>query len=341
MKYSQEIDRAVRAHRKSLEGIWATLSKVRASSALSTEERDQALELLYAPLSSKDIRQEFVSDGRKFDIGVSFRSSMSNMIRMKSRLRAHGWNLAPGGNDKAKDARFARRVGVPSPRAIAEGLEAAEVTLVPGTIIKPQEGADARGVFYVSSDCLLRSVRTGVVYDSLASASSEYAKALHSREPIKWSIEEAVLDGEGRLAPDLKVYMFYGKPAMFLEIRRGAGGVGRDVFAGYDAQGIPMPVSPKRDTEGQLGVPADVAPKAIAVSENSPVPFLRVDFLAGASECQLGEITPHPGGIYAGGLFEDLDRRLGECFLDAEARLLIDLLNGKRFSDYFDVYDPS
>src|SRR5699024_10795349 len=68
-------------------------------------------------------------------------------------------------------------------------------------------------------------------------------------------------------------------------------------------------------------------------------PFLRIDFHLGAEECYLGEITPQPGAIHAEEFYEDVDKKLGQMFADAEARLYIDLLNGKDFSTYFSVYD--
>lgn len=87
------------------------------------------------------------------------------------------------------------------------------------------------------------------------------------------------------------------------------------------------------------GFPKILLEYAQRISLASPVPFLRIDFLSAQNQVVLGEITPHPGGTYAGQLFDEADKELGQMYYEAEARLYLDLLSGKKFSDYFDCYE--
>ena len=159
-----------------------------------------------------------------------------------------------------------------------------------------------------------------------------------SNSPLNWIVEEAILDEDGELAPDIKAYMFYGEPGVYIEIRRGATGDGKVEHSVYDAKCNKMEFSPHYSPWEGRGVPNGLTELAQRISIHAPVPFLRIDFLAGAEGSVLGEITPHPGGTYAGDLYDDVDKELGKLFLDAQARLAIDLLEGKTFDDYFAVY---
>src|SRR5699024_12457653 len=67
-------------------------------------------------------------------------------------------------------------------------------------------------------------------------------------------------------------------------------------------------------------------------SSEIPVPFLRIDFLRGEDGLIFGEFTPKPGNYDE--FDERTDQLLGDYFLDAEARLVDDLLNGKQFGAY-------
>lgn len=67
------------------------------------------------------------------------------------------------------------------------------------------------------------------------------------------------------------------------------------------------------------------------------MPLLRIDFLVGDDGLYLGEITPNPGR-YAGAYSDKLDNTLGTFFNKSWARLLADLIAGKRFDIYQSIY---
>lgn len=338
MGFEAEVSEVIAAHRNALGGIWKAIRRVQRDSTLSQEERERYLADLLAPLSFKDVRQHFVMESIKHDVGVSFRSSMSGMMRVKRRLRDHGYNISPGANDKSRDLAFARRLGVPTPDTLQHDVPLQEVNVLPQTIVKPVEGANSRGVLYVNGKEEVQSVKSGRVYRSVFEAASDLGLFPGA---TRWISETAVVDVDGELARDFKVFMFYGVEGLFLEIDRTPDSTGRNRYAGYRVDGSRVDISPNHQPMPGGGVPIGVVERARKLSYNSPVPFLRVDFLVGKDGCLLGEVTPHPGNTYAGDLYEVIDVELGNLFLDAEARLLIDLLEGKKFTDYHECYATS
>lgn len=341
MNTEKDIAAAIEAHQQSIKNIWTLIRATRTDSTLPQGDREDRLSKLYSPLSVKDMREFFVADGAKFDIGVSFRSSMSNMMRVKRRMVSRGYNVAGGANSKVRDRAFAERLGVRTPKAIAEDVPASQIIPSPRTIVKPMRGAGSRGVFYIDDDLKLRSIKSGKTYDTLAAAEHEYSPLLTPNSSLNWIVEEAILDEDGNLAPDIKAYMFYGEPGVYIEIQRRSSADGKVEHSVYDATYSKIDFSPHYTPWTGKGVPPGLTEMAHRISVHTPAPFLRIDFLAGAEGGVLGEITPHPGGTYAGDLFDDVDKKLGKLFVDAQARLAIDLLEGKTFDDYFSVYPSS
>lgn len=338
MQIDHDIEVAVTNHSQALAGIWKLIRRTQRDSSLSYEEREANLAKLFAPLSLKDVRQTFVMDAIRHDVGVSFRSSMAGMMRKKRRLRRFGYDVAPGSNDKDRDLRFGASLGLPTPRTLQHAVIMSEVTVVRETVIKPVSGANSRGVFFVDEDARINSIRSGKRYFTLEDAAQELGSSSAS---ARWIVEEAIVGVDGTPARDFKVYMFYGVPGLFLEIDRSHSSAGRNRYAGYTRDEVRRDISPNHLPMEGSGVPPGVTDMARTVSLHSPVPFVRVDFLVGANGCYLGEVTPHPGNTYAGDLYEDIDRELGDLFLEAEARLFIDLYNGKRFDTYDNCYRPA
>jgi hypothetical protein len=68
------------------------------------------------------------------------------------------------------------------------------------------------------------------------------------------------------------------------------------------------------------------------MSKEIPTPFIRIDFLKTEKELVFGEFTPKPGN------YDEFDQStnqwLGDYFLEAEGRLMADLLHGKQFTHY-------
>ena len=328
------------AHTHALSGVYAAISALRSDKTIDTKDRGAALRRLYSKLSWRDVRATVANEVERKRIGVSFRSSVSHMRLVKHELRKKGYALSPGGNPKMQDRDFAQALGVPTPETLSLNQTASELSVEANTVIKPITGAASKGVFIVYADRKVRSVYTGEVYESfLEGVDKEYAGTHLTTEPV-W-LSETLIGSPNTPARDIKVFCFYGQPGLIEEIHRNSSPQGKNEYCFYYPSGEKVHVDSNRARYDGHGFPEAALEYAAKISERSPVPFLRVDFLESEGTLVLGEITPQPGGTYAGQLHDHIDRELGELFLEAEARLIIDLLNGKNFDTYFECYPSS
>lgn len=336
---STDVDVTVAAHRATLDRLRNVLHEVRTSEALPGGERERMLGSLYSGLGMQDVAQEDVLDVGDYGVGVSFRAQMVRLMHLKENLAARGYEVSPRENDKMRDREFAEALGIPTPSLLFRDVLTGDVKVTPNSIIKPVKGESSRGVFFVRSDARLVSLKTRNVYLTFEEAAAEYARWPGADAEPRWIGEKAVLDRDGKPARDIKVFMFYGKVGLYREVLRLGEGDGRPVTAAYGPDGRRIAYRSNDDPDRDAAIPPEVAELAEKISLASPVPFLRVDFLVGSEGPVLGEITPHPGGIYAGDAYEDVDRVLGRMFLDADARLTIDHLQGKDFGVYLQAYN--
>lgn len=336
--HEQSVDQARKAHAAALRTIWDTARSIKRDTSLTAKERESLLDGVYSPLSTKDVVGATANDIHKYNLGVSFRSSISHMRHVKKSLSSQGYRIALGSNPKMQDRQFALALGLPTPKTLVHSVLPEKLPVAADTIIKPVRGAGATGVFHVDSNLTIHSIKTQNQYSHISDALSELQGKPVLVEPI-WLAEEVILGAHGRPAHDIKVYTFYGKVTLVIEIARGLGEGGRSAYCYYDADGNIIDIG-SQGLEAFVGggLPDDVLEKARRLSLESPVPFLRLDFHRGAERSFLGEITPHPGDTYAGDIAEAVDKSLGRDFVEAEARLLIDLLNGKTFEAYFASY---
>ncbi|EGV15958.1 teichuronopeptide biosynthesis protein [Thiocapsa marina 5811] len=278
------------------------------------------------------------------DGGYSLASSVNHLIRQKNALLNIGVkNLARGKNPKDKDRSFAKFFNVPVPENYGDTFCLENVPIIPETIVKPYSGCAANGVFYINCNCEIFSVSSGKYYSSLCDGVSLEVAGKNKKISFdRWVVERAILSDDGRIARNLKVFTFYGKVGLFLETAFpfSAGGAVRK--SAYDELGNVVKLRFKGAGLSSLGIPDQLRDYSNRISLASPVPFLRIDFLRGSNGLYLGEITPHPGSIYKDGVMTpDLDVILGKMFIDAEARLFKDLLQGKSFDTYREIYEAT
>lgn len=336
MDLRERVLHAVKARNLVNEPIWKLIKEVKRANEISDNERNDLLAVLFTSLSDKDIIETLANDAIDYGAGTSFRSSINNLQRKKGRLQVLGLDIFPGDNPKLKDRNFASSLGVPVPRTYFEGVPLDEIELLPNSILKPVEGVASKGVFFVTESGELRSIKTSNIYSSIADASEEIDQYAASISTDSWILEEAILSASNMPANDFKVFSFYGVAGMFLEIDRFLGAETR--FATYTESGRQIERGPNYKSFVGSGIPDGIREMSYALSIAAPVPFLRLDFHYGDSGLYLGEITPRPGGTYAGDQFEEIDRMLGEHFADAEARLYADLLSGKSFPVFHAAY---
>lgn len=328
---------AANSHTHALRKVYESIAELKKNTDIDPKRRAASLSRLYAKLSWRDVRASISKEVERKRIGVSFRASISHIRLVKHELRRLGYEISPGGNPKMQDRAFADALGIPTPKTLQTGQTALSLSINPNTVVKPITGAASKGVFLINDDTTAISVYSGEQYESfLDGLKTEYGSTNLVSAPV-WVSETRVgsIDAPAR---DLKVFCFYGKAALIEEIHRHTGAQGKNEYCFYYPNGEKVFVDTNRARYNGDGFPSQIIEYAEAISSNSPVPFLRVDFMESEGHVVLGEITPQPGGTYAGQLHEHIDRELGESFLKAEARLFVDLINGKRFDTYFDSY---
>ncbi|MDK6813999.1 ATP-grasp fold amidoligase family protein [Corynebacterium sp. UMB6689] len=332
------IRRKVRALHAAKSDLWKSINTLKQSPDLNDSERKKLLSMAFSPLSNKDVRPRFAMDLERFDIGVSFRSSLAHTRLWKKSIKKNGALIAPGGNSKTSDRHFAAALGVPSPEIFQEKETIDNIELRPNTVLKPEEGSAANGVFYVDEGLGLVSFSSRQRYPSVDEAITELRSERLKDLPV-WKLEQAITSDDGNLAHDFKVWSFYGQPGVVQEIKRDPYTQDGNEYFYHRPSGGEFRMNGARKRLETAGFPKILLDYAEKISLASPVPFLRIDFLAADNRVFLGEITPHPGGTYAGQLFDEADKELGKLYYDAEARLYLDLLRGKKFTEYFDCYE--
>jgi len=257
-------------------------------------------------------------------IGASFRILITQSIAEKSYLKI--FKIAPGMNDKIADGRFVNALGYPIPKIINSSPSDEAANCV-GYIIKPTNGAGAKGVFLVNDNNLHH------LFDKKNYSKEEFMSYCTQNKWNRFIVEEYV--GNDDLIRDLKFYMFYGEVGAVLEIQRGQE---KDLHCYYDADGNIVKTGQYEDSwfEG-AGFSEAEKSCAIALSQSIPSPYIRIDLISNGVDYHVGELTAHPG------LFEtfshEWDSFFEKKFLEARARLLEDLLLGKRFDAYLNRYD--
>ncbi|MDE5415818.1 ATP-grasp fold amidoligase family protein [Alkalihalobacterium chitinilyticum] len=264
----------------------------------------------------------------------SFSASLSRRARVRQ-LREHTPELLL--DNKVTAYTFADQLGVRRPWVRAEKYKLVDLPIEAGIVIKPSEGAGSRGVYLVISESEIYDVRRSNVLPNWEALKEQIAEDLASGAVTEdeWLIEELIL-GEStdrRPAKDLKFYCFYGKVALILEITR----FPNLRYCWWNANGERISTGKYDDQlftgEGATQAQIDLA---ASISAEIPTPFIRIDFLKSSQELIFGEFTPKPGN------YDEFNRKtdqwLGDYYLEAEERLIQDLLNGKSFDKYKKIH---
>lgn len=236
-------------------------------------------------------------------------------------------------NDKTDAYAWMDGLGVRRPATLGEypDVDAVDWGSLPDRfVIKPVRGAGASGVHLLERRpegwCELRRGRA-VTLEEVSTTLRELAAAGSTSEEL--IAEQMVTDSRDLEHPpvDYKVYTFFGKAALTFARapKTSSDGVRQTRVKGFDTSwadlgadvvpGFPDPaIPPPRHGAALLAM-------AERVSAAVPRPFLRVDLYDDDDGPMFGEITPFPGGPTR--YRRDIDRFLGECWEDAEARLLV------------------
>lgn len=301
---------------------------------LERDEQKQLLEHVANSVPAAELSEAFVKQaaalGAVIGTAASFRECLTRATR-KRQLSAFRNELAL--NAKSTGYKFVRELGVRCPRVLSSGSPFAQLKIAPNSVLKPANGSSSNGLFLITEHELIE-VKSATRLAGL-DALSERVEQLLADNVIKqdrWILEEFIGDCDQQPvqpARDLKFYCFYGEIGLVLEVDRQQGGH----YCEWMADGTLAKTGRYRNQRfSGKGFLAEHAETALRVSRAIPAPFMRIDFLASEKDFVFGEFTPRPGQYNS--FNHRFDRYLGELYLNAEARLHKDLINGKTFNAF-------
>lgn len=261
---------------------------------------------------------------------ASFRASMTMRTR---RMRTVGRGACPEWMlwNKPEGARFARMMGLHVARQQAP-CPAAELTPAPGMAIKPESGSESLGVYLIFSEDRIGDVHNNRFFSGYDTLRDHMAEDLATGRVHKdlWIAEELMADSrdETGVACDWKFYSFYGDIRLIGRMKR----FPQMHQAWFDTEGRIVPLGftlENNETEEAPALPEGLLDLVREISREIPAPFIRIDLLETDKGFALGEFTARPR--YWHDFARGLDLEFGDAFIQAQARLEEDLMNGKTF----------
>ncbi|PYZ92544.1 teichuronopeptide biosynthesis [Salipaludibacillus keqinensis] len=260
----------------------------------------------------------------------SFRSCLTTRLRRRQLGEdLPEWQL----DDKSTGYRFAKEHSFTVPQVNEQVFTLDSVPKQAGIVIKPHNGAGARGVYLLVNENRILDVKRSEVLSGWGELTANMREDLKLNwvHQDEWRTEQLYFidDEQTEPARDLKFYSFYGKVALILEVKR----FPEPTYCWWSPDGSRVHTG---KYENKLmageGFSNEDLLKVEALSKKIPAPFCRIDFLKTSQGLVFGEVTPKPGNYDH---FDDnTDQILGEYFLEAEGRLQRDLLQGKKFLEF-------
>lgn len=266
--------------------------------------------------------------------GATLSEALTRRTALSAAMRAAGLGPLPEWvvNDKLAGRDLVARLGLPVAPLHQRRVPAAELALAPGTVAQIERGHDGVGTFVIVTearvfDCGPREwIGLPEARRRIAAFGDRPAAA-----GLRWNLQGAVPGHPPDLPIDLKVLTFYGEVPVAYEVRRREA----KCLNWYLADGTPFVSGVEDGKTFPGGIPPRAWELDIArrISLAIPAPFMRIDFLRSAEGgLVFCEFTPRPGMFSH--FNRETDRLFGAAWLRAEARLLADLVAGRRFPEW-------
>lgn len=267
--------------------------------------------------------------------GASYRNLIRNEKKRDDLCgRGHRWHV----KSKEVGLKFAARENVPILSSdlypdVDSVLQKLTVSTAP-QVVKPLAGWSSLGVFIVFSRDDVFDLGRYQKVNSL----EIFQSRLREVDTPGWIVEPycASVNDPRCPAHDLKFYSFYGEIGLVLEVRRHP-----DIrFCWWSADGKNIGKAKHNQVLFQGdGFAVEEMEWAKRLSAEIPAPFMRIDFLKSGQGAFFGEFTPRPGEFDR--FYYEIDASLGKLYLEAEARLLKDLLEGKSFKGFREITESA
>ncbi|SOC41209.1 teichuronopeptide biosynthesis TupA-like protein [Salinicoccus kekensis] len=329
------IDEAVRQKIKHDENYIDALTY---AARLFMNDRDEYREAVYSTLLSglkiEDIPEfmmrEAMTGSLQLKQAASFRAALNMRIRQ---YQLTGTLPEYVLDDKQTAYAFMDKLAIRRPWTSDQTYKADELPLEPQTVVKPRDGAGARGVYLIHDINDIIDLKRAKALDSKEALIASMKADVESGwvEEDDWMMEELIMEDRENKIPgsDIKFYCFYGEVGLVLEIKR----YPELKYCWWTAEGERVHTG-KYDNEPfkGAGVTREEIEMAQKISKEIPAPFIRIDFLRSEDGLVFGEFTPKPGNYDE--FDAETDQWMGDLFLEAEGRLFRDLMEQKTFDTF-------
>ncbi|MCR6112295.1 hypothetical protein HXA35_18345 [Bacillus sp. A301a_S52] len=303
-----------------------------------TEQRNVVFNKLVDVYDIREIPEKIIryaeeTSANEINPVASFKTNLAlrSTIR-KKQLLTHDHIL----DDKSLAYQLMDILDIRRPGRSTETFTSKKISSESGQVLKPVNSAGSRGVYIIYDETKILKVKDASLfqgYDELKLRMIEDVQKGFVQND-EWFLEELIYDREKQgPARDLKFYCFYGRVGLVLEIER----YPNIKYCWWNRSGYRIHTGKYENqlfegegfTKGEL----ELVEK---LSAELPVPFMRIDFLKTSKEFVFGEFTPKPGNYDE--FNQKTDQSLGEMYLEAEYKLIDDLINGKKFSCFKEIY---
>jgi hypothetical protein len=322
-------------HKKQVKQLYSQLIKV-----ADTEQATLLLTQLLQDAEPGVLDQGMVKYAVSKKIPLKSLASFRNMLSIRSRreqisVNSSEWFI----NNKIYGYKFIDQLKIQRPQIICAKAKATELEFTEHSVIKPNNGSASRGVYIVTKNSQYFDVRLGQAFAGEENLKQKMQDDLKSKRVAKdsWQVEQLIADlseDNSTITPatDLKFYCFYGKVGMVLEADRSSGSKYCEWLP--DGQKAHTGRYPNNKFSGK-GFTAQELELAKQISLEIPSVFMRIDFLKTNKGIVFGEFTPRPGKYDE--FNDEFDQYMGDMYLEAEARLMKDLVNAKDFTIFNSV----
>lgn len=301
-------------------------------------------ELYDKELSALDVVRIARGNLNELEHASSFLISMLGQRRKKQLQTIPGGYL---GLTKKRDQLFANIIDVRVPQELYCGdYRKIPRELCKNVVLKPRDSSGSKGVFLVFEDnkafCIKKSTWLNGWDEILKEIDEGFKK--HFFKSDVWCVQELICENKEKMVParDIKFYMFYGRIGLIQEVVRypkqqyeffsenmELAICGRDHEPRFKDKSLTI-----TDKGGLTEKHFEVAKY---VSKQIPSPYMRIDFLLSDEGLVFCEFS-HAPGMWSS-FNKEWDKILGDYYLEAEIRLLKDLVNGKVQFDHYKTFE--